>query len=270
MKRFFCLVGFAGLVFADSTIDWSTLSVRITVPHKSVERQPVNELLAAFLLDALKPVPYDGEMTVEEFWSRNSLAQTRIGKFTVFPKKVRTRYLSDGSAELEYDVPLSGQILDGLVPETGGGKPLAPMCCPVCKRPWPDGETIPPGISLVPKEEEHPIPYTGVLIDARGLGLNPALFPRVVNEEGAEVYGIGFVSKPYAVERGMLSYIFSTQDAYQSERLGMNPLRVTALRVKGRNRTDLVVAGPDAQKLHGSQWNLRLLERCQVVVLTDR
>jgi hypothetical protein len=52
----------------------------------------LNEVLAASILDALKPVPYDGEMTVEEYWSRNPLAQARIGKFSVFPKKVQTRF----------------------------------------------------------------------------------------------------------------------------------------------------------------------------------
>ena len=270
MSKVLLVLAFAGVVFAESTLDWSTLAVRVTVPNQSLEAEPAREVVAATILDALKPACYDAEMTVEEFWARNPMVEARIGKFTVFPKKVKTRYLSDGSAELEYEIPLAGAILDGIMPETGGGKPLTPMCCPVCKRPWPEGEPVPAGAILVPKEEEHPIPYTGVLIDARGLGSNPAFFPKIVNEDGLEAYSTGFVLKPYAVERGMVSYVYSTQEAYQSERLGMNPLRITALRVKGRNRTDLVIANSDAQKLHGSQWNLRLLERCQVVVLIDQ
>jgi hypothetical protein len=270
MKKLLCVLGVAGIVFAESALNWSTLEVRVTVPNQPLEAEPGKEVVAASILDALKPACFDAEMTVEEFWARNPMAEAKIGKFTVFPKKVQTRFLSDGSAELEYEIPLTGPILDGLMPETGGGKPLTPMCCPVCKRTWPEGEPVPPGVSLVPKEEEHPIPYTGVLVDARGLGLNPAFFPKISNEDGMETYGLDFVLRPYAVERGLVSYVYSTQEAYQSERLGMNPLRITALRSKGRNRTDLVIANPDAQKLHSSQWSLRLLERCQVVVLIDR
>jgi len=270
MKTLLCVLGLAGSVVAENSIDWSMLSVRVTVPNQPVEAEPVKEILAAGIFEALKPACFDGEMTVEEFWSKNPIVRAKVGQVSIFPKKIQTRYLSDGSTEQEYEVSLTGPLLEGLMPQTGGGKPLTPMCCPVCKRPWPEEEPVPPGITLVPQEDKHPIPYTGVLIDARGLGSNPALFPKIVNEDGAEAYGMSFVLRPYAVERGLLSYVSSTQEAYQSDRLGMNPLRITALRAKGRNRADFVISNPDAQKLHGSQWNVRLLERCQVVVLVDR
>lgn len=263
-------LGCVGLVWGGE-VDWANLSLRVSIPVTGVEVQAWGPGFTSQVLKELKGLYFDSERTVEEFLRENPATARRLEGVELFSRPAGVRYLSDGSKEVFYDLPLTGPILELLIPATGGGRPVTPMCCPLCKRPWPEELPVPPGITLLPDEEEEklPIPYTGVIVDARGLGLSPALFPRLLNEAGEEIYGLGFVLRPYAVEKGMVSYVTSPHEAYNLGRVGMNPLRVSALRATGRNRTDLVIPDPEARRLH-SLRNLRLLERCQVVVIVDR
>jgi hypothetical protein len=48
--------------------------------------------------------------------------------------------------------------------------------------------------------------YTLIIFDARGTGLQPALFPRVLDREGKEVFSIRTVWRDSAVARGMAAY----------------------------------------------------------------
>jgi len=46
---------------------------------------------------------------------------------------------------------------------------------------------------------------SGLIVDARGLGLRPAMAPKVLDQNGQEVYGSKFVSREYAVDIGMVA-----------------------------------------------------------------
>ena len=43
------------------------------------------------------------------------------------------------------------------------------------------------------------------IIDAKGLNAKPAMSPKVVDENGQEVYGSAYVSREFAVQQGMKS-----------------------------------------------------------------
>ena len=98
--------------------------------------------------------------------------------------------------------------------------------------------------------------------------MNQALFPKILNEDGKEAYGLSFVAGNYAQELSLVSYVRTVSEAFRNDRAGLNPLRIDALRVSGRLNSDLVVANSDAIRMHESQRNLKLLEHCQVVVVT--
>lgn len=260
----------AALAYGDATVDWTKLVVRATTRARNVQEEASRDEIAQQFLSALRETNYDATRSVAEYLDENPYVASQTERTSFAPRRTGTKYLTDGSVELEYEINLTGPLLEALMPPVGGGKLLVPLCCPVCHRAWPEGNDVPPGVTLVPKEEENAIPYTGILIDARGLNLVPALFPRVVDEENREAYGPGFVQRSYGMDRGLASYVYATHEAYQSERLGMNPLRISALRATGRDRTDVVISNPDAQRLHSSQRNLKLLERCQVVLIIDQ
>ncbi len=269
MGRLLVFLGIIGIGFGATEMDWTNLSVKIstTVPP-SQKNVPKEELFSQFL-KTFKELYFDAHQTVGEYLESHPIVAAKLQNTFFLPKRVGEKYLSDGSLQLQYEIMLQGGILSSIIPKTGGGKPLTVLLCPLCKRPWPKDMPVPPGVHLIPKEEEYPIPYTGVLVDARGLNLNKALFPKIVNEDNQEVYGLGFVLRPYAIQRGIVSYVHSSLEAYKNERLGTNPLRVVALRVTGKNKTDLVLPNSDAEKLHNSSQNLKLLKECRVVILVD-
>jgi hypothetical protein len=215
----------------------------------------------------IKNLLFDANRTVEDYLTENGRLSRQFDRITLNSKESDFKYLSDGSTIYEYEVPISGPMMKLLIPGTGGGIPLATLCCPTCNRPWPENMPVPEGVKLIPLENELTPQYTGVLIDARDITLNPALFPQVFTDEGKEAYGLSFADAAYVTAQGLVSYTNSLEEAFKSDRLGINPLRITALKSSGTNKTDIVISSASTKMMHSSQHNLKLLEHCQVVVL---
>ena len=262
------LVAVAGLACCD-TLDYSNWSIRLAARETVGTTVAPGPELSSRGLKLLLNALYDDNQSVGDYLLMNPKIGRKLDQLHLQATQAGNKFLSDGTVSTEYGIPLTGQVLQTLMPKTGGGVPVGPMSCPICGQPWPEDKEVPPGITLIPLEEGAPTNYTGVLIDARGSDLNPALFPRILNQEGRIVYGPEFFLPTYASDRGSVGYYDQMSGAYADDRAGYNPLRITALRAAGRNSTDLIISDPDAKKLHGSLENLKLLERCRVIILTD-
>ena len=123
-------------------------------------------------------------------------------------------------------------------------------------------------------------PFTGVLIfvpaelPARGkLGdrpLQPALLPKVYDEDLEVVYASIMVA-PDALRRwGMVRYGDSLGDASYLNRIGVLPLQVMARGLYGELDTDIVISNEAARTLLGDPRNRQLLREGRVVVVVDR
>jgi hypothetical protein len=259
------------------TLDFSDWSVRMTTVQAGSSGTPqppdVSDQLSVELtargLTALRSTYFDDQQTVADYLLVNPKVARRLDRLHPQASLFNTRFMSDGTVANEYRMPLTGLVLQTLMPRTGGGVPVGPMACPTCGQPWPENKEVPTGVTLVPLDETGTMTYTGVLIDARGIEFSPALFPRLVNEDGRTVYGPEFFIASYATERGSVGYYSNAAAAQIDDRLGFNPIRINALKAFGRNPTDLVIANAEARRLHGSVDNLKLLERCRVIILTD-
>ncbi len=86
---------------------------------------------------------------------------------------------------------------------------------------------------------------TGLVIDARGKGLETAMFPHVYDEDGHEVYGASMVMPEK--KDNIVAYDTSPDDAAKLERLGKHAIVIKALRVQ--DRSDIVISNADAKKL---------------------
>jgi len=111
--------------------------------------------------------------------------------------------------------------------------------------------------------------YTGLIVDARGLGARPALAPRILNEKGEEVYGSSYVSREWAIKWGMAGYEKDVDAATANDRVTDQPLIAKGLRAEGPNRADIVISDQDAEKLHSMKENLSFLEKCRVIIVLD-
>jgi hypothetical protein len=79
---------------------------------------------------------------------------------------------------------------------------------------------------------QSPSAYTGLVIDARGTGLAPALFPRVVDTGGTTVYSVETVDEGAFIKRGVAGYAVSDKEL-DTTRVGSNPLVVRAAKIEG-------------------------------------
>lgn len=110
--------------------------------------------------------------------------------------------------------------------------------------------------AIRPKEQE----YTGLVIDARGLGLVPAIYINIYNENGTKVYG-----PIHPVYRVSIKEI----DDIEEKRIGTNPLRITAKNTTGSNDVDLVISKRNAINVRKNVFNTKIFSMNKVIVLID-
>ena len=87
-------------------------------------------------------------------------------------------------------------------------------------------------------------PYTGLLIDVRGLGLQPSIAPRVLSAEGHVIHSTATVDRILTTDYGVAGYDDDIDRAYTSERLGgeeANPFVVRATGTTGRYSGDAIL-----------------------------
>ena len=110
---------------------------------------------------------------------------------------------------------------------------------------------------------------TGVIVDARGLGLEATFSPLVYDTDGRVVYGATDIDPVIAMSQGMVAYATSLEDALATGRAGANPLFVRAVAVRnGRNsanQVNVVVSVADGDRITQADRDSRMLKRCAVV-----
>ena len=111
--------------------------------------------------------------------------------------------------------------------------------------------------------------YTGVIINASGLGLEATFSPAILDTNGRVVYGITNVDKDIVINKGMVDYATAVEDATVSSRAGDNPLVVKAVDVKGGknsvNKVNVVVSVEDADRILLANEKSAMLENLAVV-----
>jgi hypothetical protein len=199
------------------------------------------------LLEAIKGVRVDSTTTVENFIVTSDLIKTQVNGIIQGATIMDKKYMSDGSVEVTVGMKLNGALADVLLPKTPSTSPA--------------GGTLAPGTSGQL--------YTGLIVDARGLGVRPAMAPKILNENGKEVYGSAWINRDYAVREGMVGYMKDPATAQVNPRVADKPLLVKALKVSGDGRVDTVISNADAAMLQSASQNLSMLEKCRVIILVD-
>ena len=108
---------------------------------------------------------------------------------------------------------------------------------------------------------------TGLVIDGRGLGLKPALLPKIVDQQGQEVYVGQVVTRTNAVEQGVAGYAKDVDAAANNFRVTDNPAVIKGLNAAGAARTDIMIAQADADSLRKISSNGEFLQFCRVIIV---
>lgn len=247
------------------TINWQDQIIRSTGigapnPKMPLAAQRAGALEAAKrvalrnMLETVKGMAITSETTVENAMIASDVINTKVSGIVRNFKVVDTRYMSTGDVEVDVEIPLSGILADALLPQQTG-----PTMTP--------GQGY-PGYDQMDFSQQTGV-FTGLLIDAKGLGVRPAMAPKIVDEQGNEIYGTGFVSRDYAVQIGVVGYEKDLNRARTNERITDNPLVIKALKVSGTNSTDIVISSADAQKVLYAGKNMNFMEQCKVMVILD-
>jgi hypothetical protein len=120
-----------------------------------------------------------------------------------------------------------------------------------------------------PSMDDNPIPtrYTGLIIDARGLGIKPMIFPSVYNENGLEIYGRQYIDVRTAAYRGTVAYVSDEKEAMKNKKAGDRPFYTAAIRELNGCP---VISYKAMKRMYSHRDNLESLKKCNVVIIVDR
>jgi len=220
-------------VVGEANINWTALAVRsvgrgasdrnvvnIAVKRLGAERAAKIDAMRS-IMEAIKTIRVDADQAVKDYMATSEYVSTRLNGVVRGAKIIEKKRLPGGGVEVVAEVSMGGAFMEALLPQTGGMT-----------------------VSAVGEEE-----YTGLVIDASGLGLTPAVSPKIVDEEGWEIYGSSYVSRMSAIERGIVGYRRDIRAATEDDRVAGNPLIIQGLRSSGEAGTDVVVSRAAAKKI---------------------
>ena len=195
------------------------------------------------ILETLKGVRIDSQTLVVNAMTQSDVIRTQVQGVIRGARVVDKRYTPDGAVEVTVEIPMAGPLAQALLPPTAFGSQSVPKT----------GDPV----------------YTGIVIDSRGLNLHPAMAPKILDEDGREVYGSAFVSQEWATKYGILGYVKDLDAAQKNDRVAANPLLIKAVKVTGAGESDIVISSSDAQGLRDMTKNLSFLEQCRALAVVD-
>jgi len=217
-----------------------------------------------YLVGAVDGAQIDSETTVEMKRLRNDTITRRISGI------VR------GAIIVDEGLSKSGQsyYVKMIMPLYGNNSVASAVMYDLPQRaPEPVPQVITP---VIPPQEVHQYRqagYTGLVVDAQGLGLQPCMSPVVFDTNGRAIYGVKNIDSNFAINKGMVSYVRSLAELQYStgkeQRAGWNPLIIKAVGVRGGpnsvNNVNVVVTPEDGDRILLANQSGHFLENCAVV-----
>jgi hypothetical protein len=113
-------------------------------------------------------------------------------------------------------------------------------------------------------------PFTSLIVDARGLGIDRAMSPRILLPDGTELYRGEAASPDFAIESGIVSYTTQWETAKANGRAGDNPLVVRAIaRADTVDKSDVVLSQEDAKRVLDEDTKTKFLKHFKVIFIID-
>jgi len=280
---------------ANGTIDWGDGNITVTgigaAPQKYRDQPAARPMairaakLDAYrnLLEVTKGVQVTSETRVEDFMTQSDVIHSTVDGLVKGARILDTKYLQDGTVEVIMVMNMYGRFTDtmlGALKEAPPQKaapvtpPVTPAPTPATPAPTPTPTPATPAPTPVAPVEEKGVAqpgvvYTGLVIDARGLGARPCMSPKVMDEDGREVYGSAYVDREWAVQYGMVGYAKDVNAAQSNQRVTNHPLTVKALSTTGPAKTNIVISNEAADSLRKASETLSFLKQCRAMFVLD-
>ena len=240
------------------------------------------------LMEVLKKVQVDSVSEVEDYLGKNEQLRLSAAAFIQGSTEVkdRRRNLPDGGMEVTLVMNLSGDFLLWMLhpaKELPVSKTLVPGKPPSQIPPSSEGKEAEPSPEKPQVTEEETLaseakslptladlpPFTGLVIDARGLNMRPALIPRVLDVNGQELYQGQYVPPEKAAQSGLALYAKDLTAARTNARVGKKPLIVKGFKVNPDRPSEVLLTGEDSKRVAPFVQKGTFLEECKVMIVLD-
>lgn len=217
------------------------------------------------LLEIVKGVRVDAESITDAYLVKNQVIRTQVSGYIQGAQVVKTDLQPDGSVTVTVKMPVWGN--DSLITALIGEKAAQ------SQKLLPESQTLEG--------------YTGLVIDGRGLGVQPACFPEILDEGGKVVYGPEMVDRASAEKDGMVRYLTLAkgttlssvfgEEAYvirpvqgpQAPKAGRRPLKIKGVNSAGSLKANVIISHEDAKKIREDAQIGGALKRSKVIIVTD-
>ena len=241
------------------------------------------------LLKVINGVEVMSETTVENLTLTKDIIQTRVSGLLQGAQIIHEHL---GENEESYEVVMAVRIygtksLSSSIDLPAEIKQMDPEATII--PPAPQTDPAPPPAPIAPQEQPvaapvtTPVapatapeaantePYTGLVVDCRGLDLARSMCPRILDQANTNLWGTLTVSAEVVNERGLAGYFTTLDDPALAERVGKHPLVVKSLRVAGGKsvKTDVVVSPADAELIKAANVKTLFLDKLNVAFLVD-
>lgn len=199
---------------------------------------------------ALELVRVDANTRVKDLAVVDDSLRTRLSDFVKSAKVLETNYWPDGSAEVVLGADLKGNTsLSGLIAKNAATQPASPSAVP---SPEPSKEIV-----------TEPVPirtsYSSLIIEAKGLGAQPALVPNLRDSDGK------VVELNSGANRRAVKYL--RDGAFLDPAAGLNPLRLNVVRTQGPLRADLVLTPMASKALKDALLGKKVADDAAIIVV---
>ncbi len=211
------------------------------------------------LLEITKGVRIDSTTLIKDFTVESDIINSQVEGFIKGAMVIKQDYMSDGTVEVTVRMPIFGNFSQVIIPKVMERKPESqpPGMPPVVRPP-----VMPPAGPSAPV-------YTGLVVDARGVQARPAMAPKIIDENGQDVYGSMNVDREYAVQQGISGYARDLTAAQNNARVTNNPLTVKGLKTQGPGKSDIIISNADATAIRSAADNLTFIKKCRVMIVLD-
>ncbi len=201
------------------------------------------------LLSVIEQLPLTSEQSVKDYIEMNGSLRKDLTSLCLNAHLCDIAYGDNGLVAVTLSLRLYGTLSEKILPQN---------------------IKVIPSIAQEPRNQKKNGAYTGIILDCRGLRKSPVLVPKVVDEDGVEVYGPAYASRESAVSFGMAVWLKDISFARANSRAGDKPLVVKAIGSAEKSRAgNIRISNADAEKISGQAANLDLMHRCRVIFVLD-
>jgi hypothetical protein len=239
-------------------INWSKWTIEVTGIGTLPEKRPENSAKVSFesakqeaykkIIKTVSQLRIYNSTTLTKLLEKESSLLNKIDSMVKEAQIIKQEQLSDGTAKIIMEFNLLGPFHQLILPQDikqiDSVKPISP----------PDSK---------------PSLFSGLIVDALGIKAKPAMVPKIIDENGEEVFGSAFVNRESAVELGVCGYFQDLSFARKHVRVADTPLLVKGLQTKTGSDSVIIISNADAGKLKSASQHLQLLRKTRVLIVID-